>query len=502
MQRSWACLAVALFFTPSALAADRADIGLAASGARIEAAVVAGPSPSAPTVLIIGGMNGSDDATRFIHEAIRKHDSTRIDRRAFRLVAIPVVNPDRSRLVFPPTGAAYRENAESHALWRWMAIHAPDLVIVAGEDDGGLSGAMSEQRVAEVGWIPVRRVKSARDVLSSVPKTIPSSGAHEEIDRRQRRTPQQLADELADYYGHNFDQPTYLQGMALIGRMRLGQTESVAPLMAPYLDGQRDSLAKPNSLVLAGHLAFAELGERTGDGRAARLARRAADLGFTEGGEMKASMPFHDEMSDSIFMAIPLLAKTGRLTGERKYFDMAARHLAFMQTLVLRQDGLYRHSPLTDAAWGRGNAFPALGLALTLSSLPKDHAGHGAILTSFQQHMAALARWQDEEGMWRQVIDHPGAYQELSATAMVATSMLRGIRSGWLDIREYQPRVDKAWRAVLARVGSGGRLMDVCESTNKQKSLTDYLRRAAIAGEDARGGAMVLLFATEMAGLK
>ena len=69
----------------------------------------------------------------------------------------------------------------------------------------------------------------------------------------------------------------------------------------------------------------------------------------------------HGEMSDAYFMATPLLAKVGKLTGEQKYFDLALRHIHFLENLVLRDDGLYRHSPLTDAAWGRGNAFPALG---------------------------------------------------------------------------------------------------------------------------------------------
>ena len=213
------------------------------------------------------------------------------------------------------------------------------------------------------------------------------------------------------------------------------------------------------------------------------------------------SMPFHDEMSDSVFMAIPILAKAGKLTGERKYFDMAARHFAFMQKLVLRPDGLYRHSPLTEAAWGRGNAFPALGLALTLSDFPKNHPAFEPMLLAFQQHMSKLASLQDENGMWREVTDHPGAYPEFSATAMIATSMLRGIRNGWLsDV--YQPQVDKAWQAILARVGPDGQLMDVCESTNKQNSLNDYLHRAAILDRDPRGGAMALLFATELAGLQ
>jgi rhamnogalacturonyl hydrolase YesR len=180
---------------------------------------------------------------------------------------------------------------------------------------------------------------------------------------------------------------------------------------------------------------------------------------------------------------------------------MAARHVAFMQKLVLRPDGLYRHSPLTEAAWGRGNAFPALGLALTLAVFPETHAEHDHLVTAFRRHMARLAEFQDSDGMWREVIDEPASYAEFSATAMIATAMLMGVRNGWLDAHAYQPRVDKAWQAVATRVGSEGLLMDVCESTNKQKSLDEYLHRAAILGRDPRGGAMALLFATEMAGL-
>jgi rhamnogalacturonyl hydrolase YesR len=81
---------------------------------------------------------------------------------------------------------------------------------------------------------------------------------------------------------------------------------------------------------------------------------------------------------------------------------------------------------------------------------------------------------------------------------MIATAMLRGIRRGWLDSATYQPRVDRAWQAILRRTSSDGRLSDVCEGTGKQKSADDYLHRAAIQGRDDRGGGMALYFATEM----
>jgi rhamnogalacturonyl hydrolase YesR len=93
-------------------------------------------------------------------------------------------------------------------------------------------------------------------------------------------------------------------------------------------------------------------------------------------------MPHHSEMSDAVFMASPVLAHAGRITGERRYFDQALRNYRFIAALCRRPDGIYRHSPLDEAAWGRGNGFPALGLALTLQQFPEDHGGYAHIRTA------------------------------------------------------------------------------------------------------------------------
>jgi len=499
IHRAWMAILVAV----PLMGAEHRVVGISATGKPIEALVVAAAPPSAPTVMLIGGMNGDTESGKMISAEVEDLESNPPSRRRYHLLAIPLANPDKSPLVFPPTGVAYRENAESHVLWRWIALQAPDLVLIVGPGDAGLAQALSTNVVAGVGRIPARVIITARPTtLLSLPRDIPPSEAHVEINRRRARSPLQLAQELSHYFGHDFNQLTYIPGMALIAQMRLGDVAEVEKLARPYLDASRNVLNRANSLTLAGHLVFAELAERGGDHRYIELVRKAADLGFSKTGEMLESMPFHDEMSDSVFMATPLVVKAGKLTGERKYFDLAARHFAFMQKLVLRPDGLYRHSPLTDAAWGRGNAFPALGLALVLSDFPKDHPAYQHMMAEFQQHMFVLARFQDEDGMWREVIDQPGSYAETSATAMIGMAMERGIRNGWLDPAAYQSRVNRAWAAVQARVGQDGQLVDVCESTNKQKTLEDYLHRAALLGPDPRGGAMAMLFATEMAGLK
>ena len=484
-------------------------VGLTSGGLKIIANTVPGPLGASPTVLLIGGLNGNDVSVGMVTEEARRFSRTTRSKRRYRLLSIPLANPAASKLMFPPTGTAYRDNTESNELWRWIGIQAPDFVVIVASEDFGMADALSRNLVAGIGSIPAVRVTpalrtaAAPGILRLVPANLQPSAAHREILRRIERSPRQVADELAQYYGRTFPDAIYINAIALIGQLRLGNVTEVRKLVEPYVDGSKDSLARPTSLHLAGHLIFAELAARTGDARYLQLVRRVADLGFTASGEMKESMPFHDEMSDSVFMATPIVAKAGALTGDSKYFDMAARHVAFMQKLVLRPDGLYRHSPLTDAAWGRGNAFPALGLALTLEAFPKTHPQYEYLLQAFRQHMARLAEFQVPEsvGMWHEVIDEPASYPEFSATAMIATAMAMGVRNGWLDLRTYQPLVNNAWHGVVMRIGAEGVLMDVCESTNKQPSLDAYLHRAAILGQDPRGGTMALLFATEMAAL-
>jgi len=489
-----------------AAGADTLYVGMAPGGTRIRAEAVPGASASAPTVLLVGGLQGDPAGALVVSQEVRKYEALNQNRRPFRLLAIPLANPENSLLVFPPTGTAYRDNEESHALWRWIAIQAPDLVLIAADQDHGLAEALTQQAAAGIGRIPARRVPIRAGVLDSTIalRNIPHSDAHQEMDRRQSRSPQELADQLGRVYGKEFNELTYIPGMGLVGQLRLGRTDDVRRLVAPFVDGDKAGPpGRPVSGNLAGYLVFAELAERTRDPRYVQLVKDAASVGFTETGEMKESMGASNGMSDGVFMSIPILGKAFKLTGDRKYCDMAARHLAFMQNIDLRSDGLYRHSPTSEnVAWGRGNAFPALGLALTLTECPRDSPAFAAMLREFQKHIAALAPFQDQAGLWHQVIDEPASYAEFTATAMMGIAMLRGVLNGWLDPKTFLPRIDQAWRAILARTSSNGDLIDVCESTNKQATLQDYLRREAILGRDTRGGGMALMFATEMAGLQ
>jgi rhamnogalacturonyl hydrolase YesR len=322
------------------------------------------------------------------------------------------------------------------------------------------------------------------------------------------RTPRQVAEQLAKVYGHKLDQVAYIPALPLVARLRLSELtgdeshrQEVTRIVAPYLSGEKSPVPR-NGSEQAGHLIFAELAARSEGKERERwiaLCKAAADQIFDQTGQPQPLMPHHNEMSDAVFMAGPILAATGKLTGERKYFDAAAGHFASMRKLCLRPDGIYRHSPLCEAAWGRGNGFPALGLAWALSEWPDDHPAKKELLAEFRKHLAALKPHQDAKtGCWHQVIDHPESYDEYTATCMIGFAMQRGIRRGWLAKDEYQPSVERAWVAIESRTAADGQLVNVCAGTGKQKTLEDYFKRPAINGRDDRGGAMGLMFTTEL----
>jgi rhamnogalacturonyl hydrolase YesR len=455
-------------------------------------------------------------------------------RSRFALSAVPNTNPDGSAILrFPPPDPAYKSDVAPEAayLWRWIGMHAPDLVVEVRAGERAAWSApepATELRRFAVPHPPgddlvsqlVRVAPSDTGTIPALLATVPSSQpflpallaelervrfagpspARRELQARLDRTPEEVARQLAKRYGHDLEEAVYIPAVALIGRLRLGELADVERIVSPYFTGAKPSLGtRPTGSHLSVHLLFGELYRLTQKPRYLELARAAADLGFDAAGLPLESMPLHDEMSDSVFMGCPILALVGRLSGDGKYFDQCLRHLKFMMRLDLRPDGLYRHSPLDESAWGRGNGFPALGLALSLDSFPERQAGRDELLRAFRAHMTALLKHQDPTGAWHQVIDVPSSYRELTATCMIAFAAQRGVRAGWLDRATFQPAIDRAWYAIRTRVARDGALVDVCTGTGKQKSFRDYLDRAAILGPDPRGGAMALLIATELA---
>ena len=175
---------------------------------------------------------------------------------------------------------------------------------------------------------------------------------------------------------------------------------------------------------------------------------------------------------DDMFMGIPTVAYMGVLTGDGKYFDEAARQvLQFAQRMWVPEKGLFRHGwveemdPHPAFHWGRANGWAILTMCEVLDVLPVSHPKYGEILNLLKAHAAGLARLQQHDGFWHQLLDRNDTYLESSATAIYTYCLAHGVNQGWLDAKAYGPVAQLGWHAVASSVNAKGQVEDVCVGT-------------------------------------
>jgi unsaturated rhamnogalacturonyl hydrolase len=200
---------------------------------------------------------------------------------------------------------------------------------------------------------------------------------------------------------------------------------------------------------------------------------------------------------DDMYMVGMLQIQAFRATGDKKYADRAARQIEAYLKKLQQPNGLFFHGPNFKYHWGRGNGWVAASLAEVLRSLPMDHELYPFIMDRYKKMMAALLKYQSDNGMWRQLVDYEYAWQESSCTAMFAYSMSVGVKQGWLEKEEYLPAVKKAWKALCAHLDRKGNIREVCVGTGQVDDIEFYLNRPRILG-DLHGQAPFLWLAAEI----
>lgn len=194
---------------------------------------------------------------------------------------------------------------------------------------------------------------------------------------------------------------------------------------------------------------------------------------------------------DDMFMITAVQAQAFRATGDRKYIDRAAREMVMYLDSLQRDNGLFYHAPDVPFFWGRGDGWMAAGTAELLRSVPADNPDRPRIMEGYQKMMASLLKYQDEKGMWHQLIDDPESWPETSCTGMFAFAMITGVQNGWLDPKTYGAAARKAWLGLISYIDENGDIREVCQGTNKKNDRQYYLDRQRITG-DMHGQAPVL----------
>ena len=209
---------------------------------------------------------------------------------------------------------------------------------------------------------------------------------------------------------------------------------------------------------------------------------------------------------DDMYMITAVQVQAYRATHDQKYLDRAALTMAAYLDKLQQPNGLFFHAADSPFYWGRGNGWVAAGMAELLRSLPKNHPQRARILEGYGRMMASLLKYQAEDGLWRQLIDHPDVWAETSSTGMFTFAMISGVKNGWLPAKTYGPAARKAWLGLIRHMDAQANVSDVCVGTNKANAevganldtqLKYYLNRQRRTG-DLHGQAPLLWSATAL----
>jgi unsaturated rhamnogalacturonyl hydrolase len=297
---------------------------------------------------------------------------------------------------------------------------------------------------------------------------------------------------------------SYIPALAWSNSLRLadltGETQwrdKVAKQIEPLTADPAKTRAEPRRLTsLAGGFAFLDAWAFMHDAAAQKVGMEIAPLMRWEA--PAEAIPYATGWTDDMFMVSSVLSRIGGAEFESTVGKLLTTYAGKLQ----RADGIFIHAVDGPHAWGRGNGFALLGVTEALTHLPAGWSERARVLEIYRKHVAALAKLQSDDGSWRQVVDEPASYRELTVTAMTTAAMARGVRLGWIDRATYEPIVNRGWSAVASRVNADGTVKDVCSGTGVGPTKEYYLNRPVVNGADDRGGAMALLAAIEVETLR
>ncbi|MDQ6788368.1 MAG: glycoside hydrolase family 88 protein [Acidobacteriota bacterium] len=210
---------------------------------------------------------------------------------------------------------------------------------------------------------------------------------------------------------------------------------------------------------------------------------------------------------DDLFMSVPALAQMGKMTGDKKYFDEAAKQvLSFEKRMFNPEKGVFMHGWVEGMAehpefrWARANGWALMTEVELLDVLPENHPARRAILDLLKRHAKGLAAYQSGTGFWHQLLDREDSYLETSATAIYTYAFAKAINRGWIDAKAYAPATLLAWNAVSTKINERGQVEGTCVGTGMAFDPAFYYYRPT-SPFAAHGYGPVLLAGAEILNL-
>lgn len=202
--------------------------------------------------------------------------------------------------------------------------------------------------------------------------------------------------------------------------------------------------------------------------------------------------------ADDLYMSVPFLARMGKFSGDKKYWDDAIRQVKnFSKYLWDENKELYWHCYYSDlkrngvAHWGRCNGWVMMAKVHLLNFLPENYPGREDVIKDLERQIIGIAKYQSKEGLWHQLLDKNDSYLESSCSAMFVYCIARAVNQGWIDKR-YASIAIKGWEGLKEhKIRLDGQVKDICVGTGIEDNLVFYYERPARLNEKHGLGAVI-----------
>ncbi|NJK97202.1 MAG: glycoside hydrolase family 88 protein [Bacteroidales bacterium] len=211
---------------------------------------------------------------------------------------------------------------------------------------------------------------------------------------------------------------------------------------------------------------------------------------------------------DDMYMSIPAIVNMGKITGDQKYYNEAARQVKqFAARMFVPEKNLFRHGWVEGMSehpaffWARANGWALLTLCDVLDALPESHPSRSEILNLLKLQIKGIAALQSSKGFWHQLLDRNDSYLETSATAIYVYGIAHAINKGWIDGKVYGPAAFLGWTAVSTQINDKGQVEGTCVGTGMGFDPAFYYFRP-VSPFAAHGYGPVFLAGAEILALK
>ncbi len=224
---------------------------------------------------------------------------------------------------------------------------------------------------------------------------------------------------------------------------------------------------------------------KTGDARYLEYARTVIDFmentaARTPDGAFVPHPPALEVWIDVCYFTAPAIARLGRISDDTSMIERALDQMILhADHLVDSHSGLFWHVAYVEkkshsaCLWARGNSWFSIAAPQVLAEV--DAAALSArfadktekIRTVLARQLNAIARPQDDSGLWHTVIDRPDSYLEASSAAGFALALGRALKTGLvgLDRDLLSQSYTRALRAICAKIDSTGEFTGVSQQT-------------------------------------